>query len=126
MKFAKPVGQLIISAIIGFLVFEIGPATLFSFGPIVRDGGEWVTLCVGVLSLGTPKRFMWMTLAGWSFFFGYWSVYELGHLQSGDMKFGPMLWPYGIAALIFAVAAGVSASGKGKTFLIGRRNLNPS
>ncbi len=126
MKIIKRLGQLLVAAVVALLFFEVGPGTHFKFGPIIRDHTDWVLISAGLLSLCTPSKFKWMTLAGWAFYFGSWALYEFFILKTGDMKFGPMLLPYGVGALIFGIAAGVSASGKGERALFGKRNLKPS
>jgi hypothetical protein len=105
---------LVLAAAVGLAVFELGPGSLFGLGPITEFNSDGlVELCLAILSLGTPKRFMWLTLASWAFYFGWWSVYELSWLNRGDEKFGPMLVPYGIAAIVFGVASWISFTGRG-------------
>lgn len=111
----KRLGQIGAAFGLAFMIFILGPGKLFGLGPIASDPSEIIVLCIAILSLGTPKRFMWLTLTFWAFYFGWWTLYELTWLQSGDDKFGPMLIPYGIGAFVFAAAALLSYFGKGGT-----------
>lgn len=111
----KHTGQISAAAGLALLVFLLGPGKLFGLGPMASGGAEVIVLCIAVLSLATPKRFMWVTLTAWSFYFGWWSLYEFTWLQKGDDKFGPMLAPYAIGATVFAAAALLSSFGKGGT-----------
>ena len=112
----KRIVQLVMAAIFGLLVFEIGPGTLFSFGPFSADYCSFVVICLAVISLGTPRGLMWLTLACWAFYFGWWSVYELHWLSRGDNKFGPMMIPYGIAGLVLGVASWLKFHGRDGAF----------
>lgn len=105
--------QLTMAAILGLLLFEVGPGTLFSFGPISADYCGFIIIWPILLSLATPKRFMWLTLACWASYFGWWSVYEFQWLTHGDGKFGPMMIPYGIAGLVLGVASWLKFHGLG-------------
>jgi len=121
----KRLGQIGAAAAFAFFMFILGPGKIFGIGPLASGPSEVIVICIAILSLGTPKRFMWFTLTVWAFYFSWWSLYEFTWLQKGDEKFGPMLAPYGIGAIVFATAAVVSYYGKGGVVHFGRRSVLP-
>ena len=122
----KTPGQIFTAAGLALFMFLFGPGKLFGLGPIVSGGAEVIVLCIAVLSLGTPKGFMWLTLTTWAFYFAWWSLYELTWFQKGDETFGPMLIPYGIGSLVFAAAAFLSFGGKGSLVRFRGSHVRPA
>ncbi len=103
----KRISQLLFAAVMAAGLFVLGFCTDVTF----------VIVAAAVLSLGTPRRFVWITLAMWGFYFAIWSGYELLLLlRESDEKFGWMFIPYGIGALVFGLAAWFSARGVSWTF----------
>ena len=103
---ASPSTKLAIAGVLGLGLLALGVATDVTY----------VMLAAAVLSLGTPKRFMWIALVAWSFHFLAWACFEIYWLFQGDSKFGWMCIPYGVGALIFALAGWLSFRGVAMTF----------
>lgn len=104
---------LFMAVVLGFVVFELGPGTLFSWGPLSRNDSGLPILIVVLLTLVAPRKYVWLTLAMWASYCGFWTIYEYIHLVQGDNKFGPMLIPYGIATLILSATSVLSSKGWG-------------
>jgi len=92
------IAQILLAALAGVAMFFFGEAT----------DPTYVLLSAAVLSLATPRRFMWFTLAIWGFHFAAWAGFELYTLMNGGAKWGLALAPFAIAAIVFWVASWLS------------------